>query len=143
MPGLQSNMRLGWKSAVLDLSSILFIQSELHCRLFAPLCNSQISLKWQKADNSLKFPESLSTILPQIGGNENGPYILRDLFIILLIDRHWFLFFAVFSEKNSSQYKIWKLNFVVYKLRYKNLQHVETDLILNISFLWIKILNVF
>ena len=30
----------GW--AVLDLSSILFIKSELHCRRFAPLCNSEI-----------------------------------------------------------------------------------------------------
>ena len=29
----------GW---VLDLSSILFIKSELHCRLFAPLSNSEI-----------------------------------------------------------------------------------------------------
>ena len=30
----------GW--AVLDLSSILFINSELHCTSFAPLCNSEI-----------------------------------------------------------------------------------------------------
>ena len=29
----------GW---VLDLSSILFIKSELHCRFFAPLPNSEI-----------------------------------------------------------------------------------------------------
>ena len=29
----------GW---VLDLSSILFIKSELHCRFFAPLSNSEI-----------------------------------------------------------------------------------------------------
>ena len=28
--------------AVLDLSSILFIKSEQHCRRFAPLCNSEI-----------------------------------------------------------------------------------------------------
>ena len=31
---------VGW--AVLDLSSILFIKLELHCRRFAPLCNSKI-----------------------------------------------------------------------------------------------------
>ena len=30
----------GW--VVLDLSSILFIKSELHCRCFASLCNSEI-----------------------------------------------------------------------------------------------------
>ena len=40
--GLQSDKRLGWKNAVLDLSSILFIKSELHRRRFAPLCNSEI-----------------------------------------------------------------------------------------------------
>ena len=41
-PGLQSDKRLGWKNAVLDLSSILFIKLELHCRRFAPLCDSEI-----------------------------------------------------------------------------------------------------
>ena len=46
-PGLQSDKRLGWKNAVLDLSSILFIKSELHCRRFAPLWNSEIT--WSKA----------------------------------------------------------------------------------------------
>ena len=30
----------GW--AVLDLHSISFIKSELHCRSFVPLCNSEI-----------------------------------------------------------------------------------------------------
>ena len=30
----------GW--TVLDLPSISFIKSELHCRSFAPLCNSEI-----------------------------------------------------------------------------------------------------
>ena len=42
LPGHQSGNRLGWKNAVLDLSSILFIKSELHCRRFTPLCNSEI-----------------------------------------------------------------------------------------------------
>ena len=40
LPGLQSDNRLGWKNAVLDLSSVLFTKSELHCRRFAPLSNS-------------------------------------------------------------------------------------------------------
>ena len=53
-PGLQSDKRLGWKNAVLDLSSILFIKSELHCRRFAPLRNSEIT--WSKArDMPVKF----------------------------------------------------------------------------------------
>ena len=37
----QSDKRLDSKNAVLGLSSILFIKSELHCRRFAPLCNSE------------------------------------------------------------------------------------------------------
>ena len=43
-PGHKSDKQLGWKNAVLDLSSILFIKSELHRRGFAPLCNSEIPL---------------------------------------------------------------------------------------------------
>ena len=34
---------------VSDLSSILFIKSELHCRRFAPLCNSEISEQVNRA----------------------------------------------------------------------------------------------
>ena len=34
---------MGWW-AVLDLSSIFFIKSKLHCRRFATLCNSKTSL---------------------------------------------------------------------------------------------------
>ena len=37
---------------VLDLSSILFIKSELHCRRFAPLCNSEI-LFYKISDNRI------------------------------------------------------------------------------------------
>ena len=43
--GLQSDKQLGWKNAVLDLSSILFINSKLHCKRFATLCNSEIIKK--------------------------------------------------------------------------------------------------
>ena len=42
LPGLQPDKQLGWKNAVIDLSSILFIKSELHSRRFAPLFNSEI-----------------------------------------------------------------------------------------------------
>ena len=42
LPRLQADKQLGWKSAVLDLSSFLCIKSELHCRRFEPLCNSEI-----------------------------------------------------------------------------------------------------
>ena len=52
-PGLQSHKRLGWKNAVLDLSLILFIKSELHCRHFAPLCNSEIFLLYFTSWNQL------------------------------------------------------------------------------------------
>ena len=42
---LQSDKRLRWKSAVLYLFSISFIKSEVHCRHFAPLFNSEIFVK--------------------------------------------------------------------------------------------------
>ena len=53
-PGLQSDKQLGWKNAVLDLSWILFIKSELHCRRFEPLRNSEI-LPEQSSFQAPKF----------------------------------------------------------------------------------------
>ena len=43
---------LGLKIAVLDLSLILFIKSELLCRRFASLTNSEIPFKWAKIHTS-------------------------------------------------------------------------------------------
>ena len=42
LPWFQSDE--SWKNAALDLSAILFIKSELHCKRFAPLCNSEICI---------------------------------------------------------------------------------------------------
>ena len=96
-PELQPDKRLGWKNAVLDLSSILFTKLELHCRHFAPLCNSEIYAEKFEFQNSVTMEDKQCK---QIEGFSAMP-IGSDYFCSL-------------DDKSKQRYEV-KINIIPYR----------------------------